>query len=82
LKISYIIAPLLIHEDLSRPFILDMDSFDFALNAILSHIKAYNFFHLIGFHFHKFFPTKIKYEIHDKEILVIMDVFQEWHHLL
>jgi hypothetical protein len=58
-----------------------MDSFDFALGAILSQIKKYNFLHPIGFCFHKFFPTKINYEIHDKEILAIMDVFQEWHHL-
>jgi hypothetical protein len=58
-----------------------MDSFDFALGAIFSHIKEDNFLHPIGFHFHKFFSTKINDEIHDKEILAIMDVFQEWHHL-
>jgi hypothetical protein len=68
-------------RSLSRPFILEMDSFDFALGAILSQIKKDNFLHPIGFCFHKFFPTKINYEIHDKEILAIMDVFQEWHHL-
>jgi hypothetical protein len=26
--------------------------------------------------------TKINYEIHDKELIVIMDAFEEWHHLL
>jgi hypothetical protein len=30
------IAPLLIHVDPSKPFILEMDAFDFALSAILS----------------------------------------------
>jgi hypothetical protein len=25
---------------------------------------------------------EINYEIHDKELLTIMDTFEEWHHLL
>jgi hypothetical protein len=25
---------------------------------------------------------EINYEIHDKELIAIMDAFEEWHHLL
>jgi hypothetical protein len=30
----------------------------------------------------KVFPPKINYEIHDKELLTIVDAFKELHHLL
>jgi len=35
-----------------------MDVFDFTLGAILSQPKEDNFFHLVGFHFHKNSVTK------------------------
>jgi hypothetical protein len=81
LKASFMIAPLLIHVDLSKPFVLETNAFDFALGTILSQPKEDNLFHLVGFCSHKFSPTKINYEIHDKELLTIMDAFEEWHHL-
>jgi hypothetical protein len=70
-----------IHADPSKPFILETDTSDFALGVIFSQPKEDNFFHPVGFHSHKFSPTKIIYEIHDKELLTIMDAFEEWHHL-
>jgi hypothetical protein len=39
LKASFTIAPLLIHVNPSKPFVLEMDIFDFALGAILSQPK-------------------------------------------
>jgi hypothetical protein len=30
----------------------------------------------------KFFAVKISYEIHDNELLAIIDVFEKWRHLL
>jgi hypothetical protein len=80
LKASFIIALLLIHVDPSRPSILEMDAFDFALNAIFSQIGKHKFFPLFGFYSHNFLPIKINYKIHDKELLAIMDAFEEWHH--
>jgi hypothetical protein len=53
LKASFTIAPLLIHVNPSKPFVLEMDIFYFALGAILSQPKEDNFFHLVGFDFHK-----------------------------
>jgi hypothetical protein len=38
--------------------------------------------HFIDFRFHKNFPIKINYEIHDKEFIAIVDAFEEWCHLL
>jgi hypothetical protein len=48
---------------------------------MFSQLGVNNLFHCVRFYFHKFFPTKINYEIHDKELLAIVDAFEEWHHL-
>jgi hypothetical protein len=54
-----------------------MDASDFAASAILSQLEEDNLFHLISFGSCKFFLTEINYEIHDKELLAIVDVFEE-----
>jgi hypothetical protein len=72
----------LIHANLSKPFVLETDAFDFTLGVILSQLKEDNLLHPVGFHSHKFSLVKINYENHDKELLAIMDAFEEWHHLL
>ena len=36
----------------------------------------------MAFHSRKFEPVEINYEIHDKELLAIVDSFQQWHHFL
>jgi len=58
-----------------------MDTSNFALGVLLLQPGEDNLFHPIGFHSHKFSPTNINYEIHDKELLAIVDAFEEWRHL-
>jgi len=82
LKVSFTIPPLLIHVNLSKPFVLEMDAFDFALGTILSQPGENNLLLTIEFYFHKFSPVEINHDIHDKKILAIMDAFEKWHHLL
>ncbi len=82
MKMGPITTLLFIHVGPSRPFILEMEAFDFALNAIFSQIGEDNLLHLVGFYFRNFLPTEINYKIHDKKLLAIMDAFEEWHHLL
>ena len=38
--------------------------------------------HSIAYHSRKFSAVKVNYEIHDNELLAIIDVFEEWRHLL
>ena len=38
--------------------------------------------HPVAFYTRKFSAAEINYEIHDKELLAIVDSFQEWRHLL
>jgi hypothetical protein len=59
-----------------------MNTSDFAWGIVFSQLGKDNFFHPIGFHFLKFFPTKINYEIDDKEFLIIVHAFEKRHHLL
>jgi hypothetical protein len=37
--------------------------------------------HLVSFHSRKFCLIEINYDIHDKELLAIMNTFEEWCHL-
>jgi len=60
---------------------LEIDAFDFALSVILSQLRKDDFFHPVGFHSRKFSPIEINYKIHDKELLAIVDGFEEWRHL-
>jgi hypothetical protein len=74
-------APLLIHANPYKPFVFEMNASNFALGAILLEPKEDNLLHPVGFYSHKFSPTKINYEIHDKGLLAIVDAFEEWSHL-
>ena len=51
---------------------------DFALGNILSQIGDDGKLHPIAFHSRKFKAAEINYEIHDKELLAILDSFQQW----
>jgi hypothetical protein len=49
---------------------------------VLSHATQKDDLHLVNFYFHKFFPIEINNEIYVNKLLAIVDVFEEWHHLL
>jgi hypothetical protein len=72
----------LIHVNLSNPFVLKIDTYDYALGVVLSQPIKDNLFHPVGFCSYKFYLANINYEIHDKDLLAIVDAFKEWYHLL
>ncbi|MCO5566654.1 hypothetical protein L7F22_020332 [Adiantum nelumboides] len=82
LKQAFTTAPILIHADPTKPFILETDTSDFALGAILSQVGDDGRVHPVAFHSRKFLAAEINYEIHDKELLAIVDSFETWRHLL
>ena len=61
---------------------MEIDTSDFALGAVWSQLGDREKLHPAAFHFQKFSVAEINYEIHDKELLAIVDSFQEWCHLL
>jgi hypothetical protein len=76
LKIAFTTAPILVHLDFSKPFFLESDTSDYALGAVLFQKGKDKQLHSIAFHSIKFTAVEINYEIHDKEILAIVDSFQ------
>jgi len=78
LKQRFTTAPILAHFDAQRPVLIETDASDFAIGAVLSQRDGEGRLHLVAFHSRKFQPAEINYEIHDKELLAIVDAFKHW----
>jgi len=78
LKKRFTTAPILSHFDVARPVIIETDASDFAIGAVLSQRDEENQLHPVVFHSRKLQPAEINYEIHDKELLAIVDTFKHW----
>jgi hypothetical protein len=65
----------LIHPDFLKPFFLESDASDSALEVVLSQKGEDKRLHPVAFHSRKFTAAEINYEIHDKELLAIVDSF-------
>jgi len=78
LKERFTSAPILAHFDAQQPVIIETDASDFAIGTILSQRDKEGRLHPVAFHSRKFQPAEINYEIHDKELLAIVDAFKHW----
>jgi len=78
LKKRFTTAPILAHFDAASPVIIETDASDFAIGAVLSQRDNENRLHPVAFHSRKFQPAEINYEIHDKELLAVVDAFKYW----
>jgi len=58
--------------------IIESNASDFALGAVLSQRDEENCLHPVAFHSRKFQPAEINYEIHDKELLAVVNAFKHW----
>jgi len=56
-----------------------MDASDFALGGILSQYLGRRL-HPVALHSRKLKRAEQNYEIHDKELLTILEAFREWKH--
>jgi hypothetical protein len=61
---------------------VETDALDFALGATLSQMGDDQKLHPNAFHARKFSPAEINYEIHDKELLTIVNSFKAWRRYL
>jgi hypothetical protein len=77
LKTAYTTAPILIHPDFLKSFFLESDASDYTIEAVLSQNGEDGQLYLVVFHSPKFTTVEINYEIHNKELLAIVDSFQE-----
>ncbi|KAJ3495813.1 hypothetical protein NLJ89_g10573 [Agrocybe chaxingu] len=77
LKRAFTSYPVLRHYDPSRPATLSTDASDFALSGVLQQPDDNGHLHPIAYHSRKLSPAEINYEIHDKELLAIIDSFRD-----
>jgi len=61
--------------------VIETDASDFALGCILSQYLGKRL-HAVALHSRKLNDAKRNYEIHDKELLAILEAFREWNHYL
>jgi len=81
LKTAFMSAPILVHWDPDNLMIVETDTSDHALAAILS-TRVNGNIHLIAFHSRTFSATELNYDVYDKELLAIFEAFRKWRHYL
>ena len=77
IKLAFVTAPLLQHFNPTLPSTLITDASDFAFASILLQPDKQNLLHPTSYYSRKFTPSEINYEIHDKELLAIVDSFRD-----
>jgi len=83
LKTVVTTAPVLVSPQESDPFQIEADSSDFATGAVLSQQSTMDGkWHPVVFYSKSLSSVERNYEIHDKEMLAIIRVLEEWKHFL
>jgi hypothetical protein len=82
LKRRFTTAPILRQFDPKKVCIVETNASDFALGAVLSQKGDNRRLYLVAFHSRKFTLAEINYEIHNKELLAIVDCFKVWRRYL
>jgi len=76
-------APILASPQDSEPFHIEANSSDFASGAVLSQqLPGEDKWHPVVFYSKSLSPVEWNYEIHDKEMLAIIRMLEEWRHFL
>jgi hypothetical protein len=66
------------HFDPNRPITLKTDASDHAIGAVCSQLDDLGILHPLGYFSRKLKDAERNYNIHDKELLAIMDSLQKW----
>ena len=74
-------APILAYFYPDPKTVIETDASDFALGCILSQYLGKRL-HPVAFHSRKLNDAERNYEIHDKELIAILQPFREWTHYL
>ena len=83
LKTGVTTAPVLMSPQDSEPFWVKADSLDFATRAVLSQQSTMDRkWYPMAFYSKSLSSVEWNYEIHDKEMLAIIRVLEEWRHFL
>ena len=76
-------APILARPDYSKRFIIETDTSDQAIGAILSQIQDNGKVHPVAYYSHTLNDAERNYDTPKKELLTVVKTFEHWrHHLL
>ena len=82
LKEAFLTAPVLQHFDSEKQLRVETDASDKAIGAILCQPDSECHWHPIAYLSRKMIPAECNYEVHDKELLAIVESFKHWRHYL
>jgi hypothetical protein len=83
IKSKFTSAPVLAYPDRNLPFMVETDSSNFAIGAVLSQTSSKdNKIHPIAFYSRSLTSPERNYPIYDKELLAIISALENWRHLL
>ena len=74
--------PVLRMADPTKPFEVETDASDYALGGQLSQADENGKMHPVAFFSKKLNGPQLNYQIHDKELMAIIEAFREWKHYL
>ncbi|KAJ8472542.1 hypothetical protein ONZ45_g16617 [Pleurotus djamor] len=77
LKSMFLSAPVLRHFNPSLPLTLATDASDYAISGVLQQPDDSGELHPVAFFSRKMSPAEINYDVHDKELLAIVDSFRD-----
>ena len=78
LKKKFILAPILASFDPEKKIILETDASNQALGSCLCQPNANEQLHPVAYKSKKFSGPELNYDVHNKELLAIVDAFEEW----
>ncbi len=78
MKRCMIETSILRHFDQTRETILEINSFDYVNDEVLSQYDDEEILHSIAFYSKNMFFAECNYKIYDKELLIIIRAFEHW----
>ncbi|KAK3533899.1 hypothetical protein QTP70_034891 [Hemibagrus guttatus] len=82
-KEAFNTAPLLVHPDPDRPFIVEVDASTTGVRAVLSQQQGnLSCLHPCAFFSRKLNPAEVNYDIGNRELLAVKLTLDEWRHWL
>jgi hypothetical protein len=78
LKTVMISKPILKHFNPTKEIMIEMDISDYAIGAICSQPDDTNILYFLGYYSQKLKSIELNYDIHDKELLAIVEALSKW----
>jgi len=78
LKRKFTTAPILCHYHPEQKKQIETDASDICKAGILSQYEPDRHCHPLSYYYKRFLPAELYYDVHDKEMVVIVNCLQEW----